>query len=430
MKRVKSIGLRFIQETAFIIPVVAVMGIITTSAQAHVMALDPDMAAYELHHPHAVHALGNLKEATRESGFESARATTGHSDVIELAAKVGVHLLAGDEKTTVDTDSDSGSGHSDADVVDLGEDVIGADVSIADDQLPVGPVDMSFEALRRAPYLKNIDRAIVQDDLAETYDKGFFKRRKAKKNIKALLRHLAVEKAGGGDFFINGSHEAVMYAVSHTDIIAAGEGVPYTQTSLNAIANYFRPLKDDYERAMAVMTFNQAFKEMKRSRDQRNIYQIVRGVEEAAEVGYVPAILAYGVMNRYGLFGLHKNMALAEAFFRMAAAGGSGYAMGYLADMREQRLVYYQGLKGDLITGHDRNDFVTLLRAASITTGNWSDDFGEHYQAILWGNLKREQAVVVGHYAKEVVKVGGVVLEKAGEIGVKALVKGITSGAA
>lgn len=176
--------------------------------------------------------------------------------------------------------------------------------------------------------------------------------------------------------------------------------VPYTETSIKKIGGYF--ILTEQEKTTAVDAFKKAILLMSENDSSQFSFDIIRNVEKAAELGYVPAILAYGAMNRYGLFGMSKNIPLATVFLTIAAeAGGDSKAFELLGGMRQKHLMLEEDLKVSPLFREDRIPQSVQFRIAAIGGGNFNNNASEEYLSIMNNNKARRRAGYVRHTSSD-----------------------------
>ena len=252
----------------------------------------------------------------------------------------------------------------------------------------------------QSQYLKELNLDLVKDELEnEDSRRGLFRNYRKRKKVRQLIRRIALEPHLG---FVENTNDSFEHLVEYEHIALFEGDIAYDVQTKELIANYFNIAHTQEERDAAQEGFTEALAQMRLKRKRRDIHAIVTKVEEAAEAGYVPAILAYGVMNRHGLFGLRKNLPLAEAFYRVAAIGNSGMALGYLAAMRSEHYVLGDQLSKSFLYRDDRLPQMQLLRASAIAGGNMAYEVAEDYYAILRSDVKRHRFKTVGNVSLQV----------------------------
>lgn len=265
-------------------------------------------------------------------------------------------------------------------------------------------------------YLKDMNKDLVSDELQREDKKGFMRHTREKVHVRRLMRHIAIEDASSlHDGFVTICPDFFKNLSSEGNFTLIDGDIPYDPQTQIIVASYFAKPQED--QSDAKKDFRDAMALMRSSSKKRDLVGLVSKVERAAEVGYIPAILAYGVMNRYGLFGLHKNVALAEAFLKVAAGGNSSIALGYLSKIRREHYVLGVNLKKTLLMGHDHMPDMQLMRAASIGGGNMAYEFADTYLGVLKGDIRRDRIKVVQEGAKataDVAASAGIVALKTG----------------
>lgn len=171
--------------------------------------------------------------------------------------------------------------------------------------------------------------------------------------------------------------------------------VAYTESSLKKIGGYF--ILTEEKKNTALDAFNKATELMAENDNSQWSFQIITNVEKAAELGYVPAILTYGVMNRYGLFGMNKNVPLATVFFTIAAEAGNDKAFEYLGKIHQKHLMLKEDLKPSPLSRENRIPEATQFRIAAIGGGNFNNHASEEYLSLMNNNKARRRAGYIIH---------------------------------
>jgi hypothetical protein len=265
-----------------------------------------------------------------------------------------------------------------------------------------------------ANYLKDINTD--EEKLTQISSWHPFRQHRENTHRQDLIRHISMEP----DMEFVEDMEHTLSMLGEHNHIALFEGdIPFDTETRDIIQGYFQLAKTDEQQAHARLCFAEAWQEMHVKRTERHIINLVTKVEEAAELGYVPAILAYGVMNRYGLFGMHKNLPLADAFYRVAAHNQSGSALWYLSQMRAEHYVLHEGLSESMLYGDDRLPQMFQLRAAAIKGGNMAYDSAAEYHSILKSDIGRKRAKTVGKATMKVIDGTLERVERLTEVGAK-----------
>lgn len=272
----------------------------------------------------------------------------------------------------------------------------------------------AMSASSYANYLKDI--APDEEKLVAPSKWHPFRVHRENVHLRDLLRHISLEP----DVEFVEDVERTLDMLSEHNHMALFEGdIAFNEETRAIIGRYFSTIRTEEQQVHAKLCFAEAWEEMHHRRTERDLVRLVHKIEEACEMGFVPAILAYGVMNRYGLFGMHKNLPMADVFFRVAAHNGSGSALGYLAQMRAEHYVLHEGLAESMLYGDDRLPQMLQLRAAAIHGGNMAYDTAASYHDILKNDIGRKRAKTVGRGALKVVDGTLDRLERVTEVGAK-----------
>jgi TPR repeat protein len=247
-------------------------------------------------------------------------------------------------------------------------------------------------------YLKDI--APDEEKLIPTSNWHPFRRHRENIHQQDLMRHINIEPEV--EFMADLNRTLDMLGEQNHMALFEGD-IPFNEETRMIIGRYFRLGDSRVDQVRIKTCFDDAWLEMHKRRAGRDVTRLVENIETAAEAGYVPAILAYGVMNRYGLFGMRKNIPMADVFFRIATHNGSGAALGYLAQMRAEHYVLHEGLAESILYGDDRLPQMLQLRAAAIHGGNMAYDTASQYQDISKNDIGRKRAKAVGKGALQVV---------------------------
>lgn len=289
-------------------------------------------------------------------------------------------------------------------------------------------------------YIKDMDGDFVDQELSHYY-KSKPRPNLLKSVAETIQRDMQIEGASSlHDGFLQ-RRRTIMKSVGVRGHFTHVKGdIGYDSHTRRLISSYFKrnmngidPLdvKDRFERAI------EALQDHKTEKDLRGI---LSDIEFAAESGYISAIVAYGLINQHGLLGVHRNVALAEAFFKVAASGNSTVALGHLAQLRKKHMVLGSDLKETLFLNHDHMVEMQLLRAASIGGGGLAYEFADTYRHVLEMDVRRDRArilydlasksaMITGKVASSGIKLGAQatehVIEKTGEVAVKTAVTGV-----
>lgn len=255
-------------------------------------------------------------------------------------------------------------------------------------------------------YLKDLDEGEVKERLLKKGGQSYTLNKKSRE--KSLLKNFPLKKTPDSAFVTDIDHVVdQLMKVNETTVFK--EDIPYDTAVKVRLMKYFKLTKNKKKNEQAKNDFKEALelikKRHKAKRKDRNLdcYTIVTKLEQSAESGYLPALSAYGLLNRYGLLGLKKNIPLAEAFFKIAAESGDDVGMRYLGKLRHKHYVLDDTLTKSTFVKADRIPEMKNWRAAALGEGNFSKAAKNYYQTI--------SKDVQGKRAKTIVKTAGVAVD-------------------